>query len=275
MTQPKDNKPDPTMSLMFPGYPWHAADCGDIDLIGVRKPQSYYRDILWHGGDRVYAAVRVPAPEGKKIVAIGWAVYPTLESWTWPGQEGKTMQVEVYAGTEKVRLYLNDKLVGEKATGVEQERRTIFDVPYAPGVLKAVGVNGGREVVSRVLTTVGAPERMELKADHTVLKADGGDLAYVMVDATDGQGRLEPNADGEVSFAISGPGTIVAVGNGDGMSTEAYQGAQRKLFHGRALVVVRTRREAGNIRVTAEAAGMKAGEVTVRSQKAAETAEIK
>ncbi|HEY9128169.1 MAG TPA: glycoside hydrolase family 2 TIM barrel-domain containing protein [Acidobacteriaceae bacterium] len=274
MAQPKDGKPDPTMSLMFPGYPWHAADCGDIDLIGVRKPQSYYRDILWHGGDRVYAAVRVPAPEGKKIVAIGWAVYPTLESWTWPGMDGKTMQVEVYAGTEKARLYLNGKLIGEKDTGVDQERRTIFDVPYAPGVLKVVGVIGGREVVTRMLATVTAPDHVELKSDHAKLKADGGDLAYVMVDAVDSQGRLEPNAGGEVRFSISGPATIVAVGNGDGTDTTAYQGTTRKFFHGRALVVVRASRDAGVIRVKAESAGMKAGEVTLNSETAAAQAEL-
>ena len=64
-------------SVLFPGYPWHAATCGDLDLTGYRKPQSYYRDILWNGGDRVYATVRLPEPEGKKIIAVGWAVYPT------------------------------------------------------------------------------------------------------------------------------------------------------------------------------------------------------
>ncbi len=61
-------KPNPMMKLMFPGYPWHAADCGDIDLTGYRKPQSYYRDMVWNGGDRVYATVRLPEPEGKKIL---------------------------------------------------------------------------------------------------------------------------------------------------------------------------------------------------------------
>src|SRR5208283_2119850 len=90
------------MAFLFPGYPWHAAACGDLDLTGRRKPQSYYRDILWNGGDRVYATVRLPEPEGKKIVAVGWAVYPTIPSWSWPDQDGKEMQVEVYSGTEKV-----------------------------------------------------------------------------------------------------------------------------------------------------------------------------
>ena len=120
------------MELFFHPYPWHAAACGDLDLTGFRKPQSYYRDIIWNGGDRVYATVRLPEPEGKKIIAIMWATYPTLPSWNWPGQEGKELQVEVYSGAEKVQLFLNDKLIGEKPTGREQEFKAVFSVPYGP-----------------------------------------------------------------------------------------------------------------------------------------------
>lgn len=31
-------------------WPWHIAGCGDIDLLGRRKPQSYYREALWPRG---------------------------------------------------------------------------------------------------------------------------------------------------------------------------------------------------------------------------------
>ena len=143
------------MELFFHPYPWHAAACGDIDLTGFRKPQSYYRDIIWNGGDRVYATVRLPEPEGKKIIAIMWANYPTLSYWNWPGQEGKELEVEVYSGAEKVQLFLNDKLIGEKPTGREQEFKAVFPVPYAPGTLKAVGLRGDRVVAENVLTTRG------------------------------------------------------------------------------------------------------------------------
>ena len=273
---------DPAMKAMMEvfvhNYPWHAAVCGDIDLTGYRKPQSYYRDILWNGGDRVYATVRLPEPEGKKIIAVGWAVYPTLPSWTWsgqgPGQGGKEMQVEVYAGTEKVRLYLNDKLVGEMATTPEQQRRALFTVPYAPGTLKAVGVNGDREVATSVLQTVGEPTRLRLTADRSVLQADGEDLSFVTVEAVDAQGRLQPNSAAEVQFTISGPGTIIAVGNGDGASKEPYQGDHRSLFNGRALVVVRTSRMPGSIRLAGSAPGMSAAEVTIGTEPGTPRAEL-
>jgi beta-galactosidase len=272
--QKPDAKPDPMMSLFSPGFPWHAANSGDLDLIGDRKPQSYYRDILWNGGDRVFATVRLPEPEGKKIVAIGWSVYPTLPSWTWHGHEGKDMQVEVYAGTDKVRLYLNDKLVGEMPATAEQQRKAVFTVPYAPGTLRAVGVNGDREVATSVLQTAGDPAKLRLKPDRTTLQADGEDLSYITVEALDAQGRIQPDATSEVHFSLSGPGSIIAVANGDGRSTEPYQGDHRALSHGRALVVVRTSGKPGAIRLTATAPGLTESQVTIRSVPERPTAKL-
>ncbi|QEE27278.1 DUF4982 domain-containing protein [Terriglobus albidus] len=244
------------MQFFFHPYPWHAAVCGDLDLTGFRKPQSYYRDILWNGGDRVYATVRLPEPEGKKIIAIMWATYPTLPAWSWPGQEGKEMQVEVYSGAEKVRLFLNDKLIGEKPTGREQEFKAVFSVPYAPGTLKAVGVRGDREVTQSILTTAGNATKLRLTADRTVLRADGEDLSFVTVEAVDDQGHFQPHAEQEVQFSISGPGSIAAVGNGDGQDADSYHAERRKLYQGRALVVIRTSRKAGAIKLTAASAGL-------------------
>ncbi|HWA96226.1 MAG TPA: glycoside hydrolase family 2 TIM barrel-domain containing protein [Terracidiphilus sp.] len=262
------------MSLMFHGYPWHAADCGDIDLIGHRKPQSYYRDILWKGGDRVYATVRAPIPAGKQYVQLGWSVYPTLHSWTWPGQESKDMQVEVYAGTEKVRLYLNGKLIGEQPTGVNEQRRALFVVPYVPGTLKAVGVNGDQEVASDIIETAGAPARLKLTADRATLHADGEDLSYITVEAVDAEGRIEPNESTEVHFTVSGPATIAAVGNGNGQSTESYRGNQRALFHGRALVILRTITKTGPIHLEATAPGLKSANIDLQAEAAAPRAEL-
>ena len=254
------NNSDPNakamMDLFFHPYPWHAAACGDLDLTGFRKPQSYYRDILWNGGDRVYATVRLPEPEGKKIIAIMWATYPTVPSWSWPGREGKDLEVEVYSGAERVQLFLNDKLIGEKPTGREQEFKAMFSVPYAPGRLKAVGLRGDRVVAESVLTTADKAAKLRLTADRTMLHADGEDLSFVTVEAVDANGRLDPNANQEVHFELSGPGMIAAVGNGDGQDPESYVSGRRKLYYGRALVVIRTSKQTGHATLTAKAAGL-------------------
>jgi beta-galactosidase len=271
-------KQDPAMKavagVLFHGYPWHAAACGDLDLTGYRKPQSYYRDILWNGGDRVYATVRLPDPPGKKIIAQMWTTYPTMPMWTWPGQENKNMQVEVYSGAEKVQLFLNGKLIGEQPTGREQEFKALFTVPYEPGTLKAVGMRNNLPVAESVLTTAGSANRLRLTPDRTVIRADGQDLSFVAVEAVDAEGRLQPNADQDVQFSLSGPGVLAAVGNGDGQDPASYQGGQRKLYQGRALVVIRTSKQTGPITVTASAQGLVKATTTIQAQAVAPRAEL-
>jgi len=252
-------------SPMSPGYPWHAAYCGDLDLTGLRKPRSFYRDILWNGGNRIYATVRLPEPEGKKIVAMAWAVYPSLPSWTWRGQEGKTLTVEVYSGAERVQLYLNDKLIGEKPTGLAQEFKALFDVPYEPGTLRAIGLRNGHKVAESVLTTAGEATRLCLTADRATLQADGEDLSFVEVEAFDANGRPDLHADQEIQFEIRGPGEVAAVGNGDGHDPDSYHSDRRKLFEGRALVVIRSWRATGRIELRAHGSGLGLASTTIDS----------
>jgi beta-galactosidase len=253
-------------SPIAPGFPWHASYCGDLDLTGWRKPSSYYRDILWNGGDRVFLTVRLPEPDGKKILAAGWSVYPTLPSWTWPEQEGKALTVEVYSGTDRVRLFLNDKLVGEKLTGRDQAFKAEFEIPYTPGILRAEGIRGEKVVAESTLATTGDPVRLKLTADRTVLSADGQDLAFVTVEAVDEKGRLQTNADQKVHFAVSGAGVLAAAGNGDGQSTDPYSGDTYRLFHGRALVVLRTSRMTGKIKLRATADRLSPASIFVESR---------
>ncbi len=263
---PKDPVMQAVMAVMVHNFPWHSAVCGDIDLTGYRKPQSYYRDIIWNGGDRVYATVRLPEPDGKQIVAAMWATYPTLPTWTWPGQQGKNLQVEVYSGAEKVRLYLNDKLIGEQPTTRDQEFKATFSVPYSPGTLKAIGLRANHPVAESVLTTSGEATTLRLTPDRSVLLADGDDLSFITVEAVDAEGRPQLHASQPVEFSVSGPASIEAVGNGDGEDPASYHANQRKLFQGRALVVVRTSRNAGSIGLTAKSAGLRQTTATIQSR---------
>ncbi len=181
----------------------------------------------------------------------------------------------MYSGAEKVRLFLNGKLIGEKPSGRDQEFKATFSVPYTPGTLKAVGMRGDRAVAESVLTTAGKGAALRVTADRAQVQADGQDLSFLAVEAVDAEGRLQPDADQEVQFSISGPGVIAAVGNGDGQDDASYQGDRHKLFQGRALVVVRTSRQSGSITVKASAPGLSGGSMTIQAKPVAERAELR
>ncbi|WP_158277344.1 glycoside hydrolase family 2 TIM barrel-domain containing protein [Opitutus sp. ER46] len=250
-------------------FPWHGAACGDIDLIGQRRPSSHYRAIVWDRGEKLYAAVLVPSPDGRPWGVSPWALPPALASWTWPGQEDRELNVEVYSRYERVRLYLNGRLVGEKPTSRNAEFKATFAVPYAAGVLKAVGVQGGREVESFTLETAGVPAKLRLTADRRVVQADGQDLVFVDVEVTDAEGRWVPTADTSVRFTVDGPAMIAGVGNADLTTMETYQANPHRTFQGRAQLILRTGAKPGTISLRAQAEGLPESRLEMRSERAA------
>jgi beta-galactosidase len=182
--------------------------------------------------------------------------------------EGKALAVEVYSRGDTVRLYLDDTLIGEEPTTRAERFQANFSVPYAPGVLKAVALQGGKAIAETVLRTVGEPAQVRLTADRIALRADGQDLSFITVEAVDANLRPHPNAEHQVTFRLEGPGAIAAVASGDMTSEEPYQGNRRKLFHGKALVVVRTSRAAGILTLTAAAPGLKGTTLTIKTSTA-------
>ena len=246
-------------------YPWHGAYCGDIDITGWRKPISHYRSMLYNQDEKLYMAVREPNPEGGEIKITAWAVWPTWESWTWPGYEGKDIQVEIYSKYPKVRLYLNDKLVGEQATTVEQQFKAIFSVPYSPGTIKAVGVENDREIETTTLKTVGETAGIKLTTDRNEIWANGQDLSFVTVEITDKDGAFQPNAANYLQFKIEGPGTIAGIGNADMIDNDPYVGNSRKAWHGRVLVVIKSNHNAGDIKLTVTSPGLTEATLNIKS----------
>jgi beta-galactosidase len=252
-------------------FPWHGAYCGDIDLTGYRKPISHYRNIIWDRGEKLYAVVRVPAPGGGAWQPSMWAVMPELPSWTWPGQEGKELEVVAYSRHDEVQLFLNDKLIAQAETGREQKFQATFRVPYEPGELRVAGVDlteaqpdGGRIEAEKItLTTAGDAAQIRLTPDRTQLTADGQDLAFVTVEVTDADGHWRPDVAVPVEYKLTGPGEIVGIAGGNLDSVESYQANPRKTHEGRALVVIRTTDTAGEITLTSSSPNLTSTPITL------------
>lgn len=248
-------------------YPWHGAYCGDIDLTGWRKPISHYRDLLYNDAKKLYLAVKEPNPANGEIKLTSWAVWPAWERWTWPGHEGKDMRVEVYSKYPKVRLYLNNKLIGEQPTTKEQQFTATFTLPYSPGLLKAVGVEDNIEQESAILKTAGKAARIKLNEDRTNILANGQDLSFVTVEITDDKGNVQPNAENQLSFNIKGPGIIAGVDNANLKDIDLYVSDKRKAWNGRALVVIKSTHEPGKIELTISSPGLPNATITINATK--------
>ncbi len=240
------------------------AFCGDLDLCGFKKAQSYYRDVVLDISP-MEIFVHRPIPEGSRESVSAWGWPDELASWTWPGNEGKTMQVNVYSKCELVRLELNGKEIA--AQQVDSRRYTArFEVPYTSGELKAIGLVNGKDVAAKILRTVGPAKKIRLSVDRNTISADRGDLAYVTVEITDESGNVMPDAADMVHFTLTGPGELAAVGSGAPNVMESFQQPKHNTWHGRCLAIIRPKGDSGEITLKTESDGLEAASIVIKTR---------
>ncbi|MDP5229136.1 MAG: DUF4982 domain-containing protein [Cellulophaga sp.] len=234
-------------------YPWNLAYNGDFDICGWKRPQSYYRDALWKE-NQLAVFVKSPEPsfpDANEDLAdwSKWHWDDVVEHWNWEEHNGKVLDVDVYSSCSIVELFLNGKSLGKKPTNKTTEFKTSFKVPYTPGVLKAVGYDGRKAVKTIELKTASAPNTLNAIADRSTIKSNGQDLSYVTIELLDENGTRNFKSEDLLDFKIEGPGEIVSVANANPRSIESYTLNQRKAWRGRCMVVVKSTKQEGVIKL--------------------------
>ncbi len=251
-----DNENNPT------GFPWFNAWCGDVDICGFKKPQHYYREVIW-GDARVNLGVHAPIPPGRHENVSGWGWPDERQSWTWPGSDGKPLDVTVYSSCQSVRLELDGK---EIATQPVDKMVARFKVPYQPGQLRAIGLTHGKRVASASLRTAGEPAAIRLTADRASIHAERNDLAYITVEIVDQHGTVDPNAAIPVHFTVTGAGELAAAGSPAPNDAASFHLPVHKTYQGRGLAILRPQGGSGKITLKAEADGVKAATIVVKTR---------
>jgi beta-galactosidase len=256
------NWSDVSESIFFRPFPWYISNCGDIDLVGTRKPQSYFRDVVW-GRSPVEMFVMRPTPPGTSQQIGPWGWPDELPSWTWPDQAGQALLVNVYSSGDRVELFLNARRVGQTSLGDADKFRTQFSVPYQPGLLVAVAYRNDKVIGIKTLSTVGPAAGLRLVPDRQALDADRNDLSHVVAEVVDAAGHLVPDAVVNVSFTIQGQGEIVAAGSGNPRNMASIRQPHHDTYRGRALAIVRPFVQRGRITLAAQAPGLLPGRVSL------------
>ena len=242
-------------------WPLISSPSGLLDRTGRIKARAYERQSWWSETPMVHITRHEPAlnPPGRRR----WPGLDLTSDWTpvdpatYHGAD-----IEVFSNCDEVELFLNGRSLGTQQKPADASP-FVWKVAYEPGTIRAVGRNAGREVATHELKTAGAPARLVLTVGHDTLAATWDDAATITVAAVDSNGVPCPWADSDVHFDLAGPGRIVAVDNGNLVDHAPFQAADRKLFHGECIAIVRATDTSGPLKLTATAPGLGAGEISI------------
>lgn len=181
-----------------------------------------------------------------------------LPHWTWPGREGEVTPVYCYTDGVEGELFVNGKSQGrikkDASQRLDRYRLRWNNVRYEAGELKVVTYDKeGKKIGETVRKTAGTPASLEANVwtEHKngVLQPNGNDLAFITVWLNDKNGTMVPTADDNLTFEVSGAGKFVAACNGDATSLQPFTQPEMKLFSGQLVLVVSSKKMAGDIKV--------------------------
>lgn len=237
-------------SGFFTPYPCYLANVGDFDITGVRRPLSYYREIVWGLRKAPYIAVQLPEHYHDFEVKTPWTAEDAISTWTWPGFEEKPCKVVVYSCDDEVELFINGKSVGKQPAGEVNNFCAVFDTVYQPGTIEAIGFVNGNKTESMLLQTADEQVFLSVDMDKTELTVNGEEISYLTISLTDKNGILIPTKDRKVSLETRGPITIQGFGSADPFSTENFFDKERTTYRGTVLAAIRAGKEKGTAEIS-------------------------
>lgn len=250
-------------------WPYKNWSFGVLDLCGFPKDGYYFYKSIWTEEPMIH-------------------IFPT---WNCE-QKGKIIPVLCYTNCDAVELFLNGKSFGEKRIEFPRQGHSgawnkydnpqvhpttadlhlQWDIPYEPGVLKAVGKKNGKIVCTQEIHTAGKPAALKLSLDKDTITANALDVSNIKVEIIDDEGNIVPGADNKIYFSIEGEGKILGMDNGYPLDHTSYKPdssneklGEKKAFHGLCLAVIQSTLKKSEIKLTVNSPGLKQAFLTIYS----------
>ena len=230
---------------------------GLFDICMFEKPRAAYHRAMWSKEPVVRVAVRDSGLDqdfGRDI----WQWPATKDDWTYPAEwRGRMMDIETVTNCEEVELYQNGRVMGRHKTADYPNNTILWHLPYGPGSLTAKAYIGGEVVAEHSIFTTRGIAGFRAESDRSQLKADGQDLAHIVITLTDPDGHRVQVEERQVRVSVEGDGRLLALDNGElRVAGDSFARDAVPTQFGRALAIVQAGRHGGSITVTVRIDGL-------------------
>src|SRR5699024_4273263 len=178
------------------------------------------------------------------------------------------IDVRVCTNAPSMKLFLNDKLIGEATINHKKDKDIIksWKIPFTKGELIAKAYNDKGEIIAKSSRkSFGDAFELKIKENKNILLANGEDLVYLDITSFDKDGNTVENANNRIHVKVSGKGKLLGLDNGDSTDIDQYKGTTKRLFSGKCSAVIGSTLEAGEIKIEVKARGLKPARIVLTS----------
>lgn len=187
--------------------------------------------------------------------------------WDFPGEEGKVQQICVISNCEKVELFLNGESLGAKNVG-DLYNMPVYEIPYKPGELKAVGYKDSNAAAEDISRTSGPAASIKLVMENSSLKNNNDDVAIINAYLMDENGNIARNETGlEVTFSCNEAGEFISSASLRPDGVQGIGGPTIRFYKGRVQAFFRSLATEGDLIITAAAKGLPKAELSIVREK--------
>ncbi len=244
---------------------------GLLDLAGHLKPRGHMRAAMWSEEPVCYIGT-YPKPQPRPGRG---PMGDSSDAWdTWNYEAGQMIRVVCYTNAAQARLLLNGREVGAMTPYNEQSGIIGWDVPYAPGTLKAEGYDAsGRKVSEYEIHTSLRPAGLRAVVDHA--DVDAGGVVHVEVEVVDDNGHRVALGDNPITCTVEGPGQLLGLESADNTDMSNWHDNVQRAYRGRLLAYVKTTGMPGTVKLKFSAPYLEGTEVEIRAHRYSRTEEIR
>lgn len=230
---------------------------GLFDMTMTEKPRAIFHRAMWNP-DRPVVGIAVmdnslDIDHGRDL----WQWPMMVSHWSFPERYmGLMMEVRTTTNCERVELVCNNKQMGVYNTADYPNHTINWFVPFNPGTITANAYNGDSLVATAQLKTAYKAKKISVKADRTLLKANGQDLSFIKIELQDSDGNPVEVDDRNIRVTVDGEGILRGINTGETRRTELLTANTVESYFGRAQAVVQSTRKAGTVNVHIKADGI-------------------
>lgn len=221
-------------------WPSRGLGTGMLDFASFRKPTGQFRASLWKEEPFVY--IGTYPKRGRD--------FPHYAQDVWNYDEGQLIRVVCFANTPKARLLLDGEEVGAPSERNDTTGIISWDVPFKAGKLQAEGLDEKGEVrVTHEIETFGRPYALKAYCVGDSI-SDTNDVAQIVVEILDDEGRPVRFTDNQITVRIEGAGKLMGTENGDNRDMTESHDPVHRAYRGRLLVYIRKDPDASPSKIT-------------------------